>query len=627
MNTPSFTAPRVIAYVILALIMLASALIMISVAHQESAIMDELAHIPAGYGYVSQFDYRLNPEHPPLVKALSALPLLFIHPTFPINASAWQQDVNGQWVMGSLFMYWSGNNADTIIFLSRLFPIILMLILIAVVFFWARTLVGPWWALIPTFLTGLSPHFLAHGHYVTTDIGATLGIVCALFAFTRFLNHQTKKTLIVAGLLFGVAQLMKFSSVLLIPLMLVIAFLYWCAWCKEKKLRFFSLRNMEQGFGLLVRLIGIFIVGFLLVWVVYGLFTLQYPPEKQTADTAFLLGSFSGGSRGSLAQSCLPPTMRCAAELDIWMADIPVLRSFGHYLLGVLMVMQRASGGNTAYFLGNVGAGGWWYYFPVVYFFKESLPALCMIALGLVAALWRMIKPAGHLPRQKWYSYILLNTSECVMIGFVLLYWAYSIKSPLNIGVRHILPTIPFMYILATVSIKKILAKRAQRAEGKISTTVVFGVVFALLLLWVAAETTRAYPYYLSYFNQMGGGVSEGWRKVTDSNYDWGQDLKRLQLFTQEHTIPAIAVDYFGGGDVSYYLGEKAYYWNSAKGNPLHYGITWFAISINSLSGAKAPTVPGFERKDIDSYPWLSDWEHPFARIGTSIFVYKLTNN
>lgn len=210
------------------------------------------------------------------------------------------------------------------------------------------------------------------------------------------------------------------------------------------------------------------------------------------------------------------------------------------------------------------------------------------------------------------------------MIGFVLLYWAYSIKSPLNIGVRHILPTIPFMYILATVSIKKILAKRAQPAEGKVSAKVVFGVVFALLLLWVAAETTRAYPYYLSYFNQMGGGVSEGWRKVTDSNYDWGQDLKRLQLFTQEHAIPAIAVDYFGGGDVSYYLGEKAYYWNSAKGNPLHYGITWFAISINSLSGAKAPTVSGFERKTIDSYPWLIDWEHPYARVGTSIFVYKL---
>ena len=38
--------------------------------------MDELAHIPAGYGYIHNFDYRLNPEHPPLVKALAMFPVL-----------------------------------------------------------------------------------------------------------------------------------------------------------------------------------------------------------------------------------------------------------------------------------------------------------------------------------------------------------------------------------------------------------------------------------------------------------------------------------------------------------------------------------------------------------------------
>ncbi|KPJ54861.1 hypothetical protein AMJ49_07335 [Parcubacteria bacterium DG_74_2] len=32
----------------------------------DSATMDELAHIPAGYSYLSQKDFRLNPEHPPM---------------------------------------------------------------------------------------------------------------------------------------------------------------------------------------------------------------------------------------------------------------------------------------------------------------------------------------------------------------------------------------------------------------------------------------------------------------------------------------------------------------------------------------------------------------------------------
>ena len=42
-----------------------SLILMLNASFGDSAIMDELAHIPAGYGYVKYFDYRPNPEHPP----------------------------------------------------------------------------------------------------------------------------------------------------------------------------------------------------------------------------------------------------------------------------------------------------------------------------------------------------------------------------------------------------------------------------------------------------------------------------------------------------------------------------------------------------------------------------------
>ncbi len=144
--------------------------LMIKVSLQESATMDELAHIPAGYSYVKFLDYRLNPEHPPLVKALAAFPLLFQNLNFPLQSSAWKNDVNGQWQIGAEFLYQSGNNADQIIKWSRVGPIILTLILIIFIYIWASELVGGWWALLPTFLFALSPNVLAHGHYVTTDI-------------------------------------------------------------------------------------------------------------------------------------------------------------------------------------------------------------------------------------------------------------------------------------------------------------------------------------------------------------------------------------------------------------------------------------------------------------------------
>ena len=41
-----------------------------------SPTSDETSHLVAGYSYLIAHDYRLNPEHPPLLKKLAALPLL-----------------------------------------------------------------------------------------------------------------------------------------------------------------------------------------------------------------------------------------------------------------------------------------------------------------------------------------------------------------------------------------------------------------------------------------------------------------------------------------------------------------------------------------------------------------------
>ena len=69
--------------------------------------------------------------------------------------------------------------------------------------------------------------------------------------------------------------------------------------------------------------------------------------------------------------------------------------------------------------------------------------------------------------------------------------------------------------------------------------------------------TLASFPYFLSYYNELAGGSKNGWQVAVDSNYDWGQDLKRLTDFVEKNKIEKIAIDYFGGGNPRYYLGEK----------------------------------------------------------------------
>lgn len=649
---------------LLASISIAAFALMINAAANDSAIMDELAHIPAGYSYLHNFDYRLNPEHPPLVKILSAIPLLFLKLNFPTNSPAWGE-VNGQWEMGNQFLYQVGNDADKIIYWARIPPILLTLALIILVYFFSREILGRWWAILPSFLVAFSPTFLAHGHYVTTDIAATFGTLFSLYFFLKLLENPSPKRAFLAGVAFGIAMLTKFSTVLLIPYFLILAIIF-------AGVQFFYHQTSDRCcrlktlFNTVFKYLGItalvFVVGYLIiVYPTYLLLTLNYPPLKQLADTEFILTSYGGGPTPP-GHTC--QISRCPADFAIWLAKNPVTRPLAHYLLGVLMVLQRAAGGNTTYFLGEISAAGSPLYFPIVYALKEPLPVLLLIAGAIKVALLSFIKKLkeGSKIKEVLLNYLMLNFVEFSFLVFIFLYLARTLMSPLNIGLRHLLPILPFVYVLVAKSWRKLGATDSflsfnfslsflRSFINFVKTKFVKFAALAFLLFWFTIETLATAPYFLSYFNQIGGGTKGGYRYVTDSNYDWGQDLKRLKKFVEEWNknneakIDKIAVDYFGGGNPGYYLGKVAENWWSARGNPAEVPegggekpakqpIKWFAISINTLQGAVQKLAPGQQRNPQDEYSWLIAARPPKSelgavpepdfRAGTSIFIYKL---
>ncbi len=569
----------------------------------DSATMDEEAHIPSGYSYLTQQDYRLNPEHPPLIKDLAALPLLFLNLNFPTNVPEWTNFINGQWDMGRIFLYESGNNADKILHFSR-FPIMLLALLFGwMLFKWASRLYGNKVGLLTLFFYSFSPTIIAHSRYVTTDLGAAFGFFIGLSTFINFLNHQTKKNLIIAGVAFGIAQLLKFSLVILAPIYIVLAIL----WVILEKWSFKSL------FKIISRIILIGIIALLIIWPVYQFHVWHYPPEHQMQDTKLTLTSFS---------------IRPLANLVVWLSDKPVLRALGQYLFGVLMVMQRATGGNTAYFLGTVSASGTPIYFPLLYLLKEPLAFHILALIAIIFAIRNIIK-AKEKNLKVVVEWMRDNFAITASIIFIAVYFIQAVTSNLNIGVRHILPTLPFIYFLTARQIIR-WTKTSSIDEPQnffqwikniyhtyIKSLEKYLLVCALMF-WMFLSTIAAFPYYLSYYNILGGGLANGYKIAADSNYDWGQDLKRLKNFTRNNKIENIAIDYFGGGSLKYYFGDKFEPWQSNKGQP----NGWLAVSATFLQSSIGKPVKGFVINPEDSYSWLKN-KTPVARAGTSIFIYK----
>lgn len=632
---------------VLILLCITSFSLMLWASRTDSAIDDELAHIPAGYGYVHNLSYDLNPEHPPLIKALAMLPVLFLHPNFPTSNPAWTTEVNGEWDMGTAFLYQSGNDATAIIETARVMPMLVTILLIILIYFVARRLMGNLWALLPTFLFALDPTVLGQGHYVTTDIGAAFGILLSTYFFLKYVDDPSSKRLWWAGITFGIAQLTKFSAPLLIPFFI---FLMFVLWLRDN-------RTFKGFWKYVWKLILIFAIGYILiVYPVYFLFTVHYPMAKQISDTTTTLASFATGPTPA-GQIC--DGVRCFADFDIWMSKSVILRPYAEYLLGILMALQRVDGGNTIYFLGQIRGSGGWLYFPILFLLKEPLPTLIIVIGALFMSLWWIARkilrksslddPRRRLvsPKELFSQYLHEYFDEFAMASFVVMYWAYSMHSPLNIGIRHIMPTIPFIFILASGVWKKWILQINIRSLGAIARSFFAGaakyILLIILLFWLLLETLFAAPYFLSYFNEFGGGVGGGYHFVTDSNYDWGQDLLRLQSWVNANPqVDKIAVDYFGGGNPQYYLGDKEVPWSSSMGNPTAQGIHWLAVSVNDLQGAIEPLAPGQSRNASDTYAWLTalrppadatgTWlggnmgnvPTPDYRVGTSIFIYHI---
>jgi hypothetical protein len=211
------------AVVVLLLIFASTALISLRL---ESVTFDETAHIPAGLSYLQTHDLRLNAEHPPLVKAFSAIPVHLGGGEKPdYRSGSWRR--GDQWTFGfELLNGRIGNrlrlDPGRLVVPARSMMVLFGLILGLVVYGWARELYGDPGGLLTLTLFVLSPTMLAHTRLVTTDLPAALGYTLTLWMFFRYTRRPSWSRAALTGGALGFALITKYSTVLLPPILVLL---------------------------------------------------------------------------------------------------------------------------------------------------------------------------------------------------------------------------------------------------------------------------------------------------------------------------------------------------------------------------------------------------------------------
>ena len=184
--------------------------------------------------------------------------------------------------------------------------------------------------------------------------------------------------------------------------------------------------------------------------------------------------------------------------------------------------------GLTGLFLGEYSWHNWWGYFPVAFLIKTPVGSLVLIAISLV------FYRAGKSTRIPQALFLVLP---------VILIFLPMTQAKTNIGLRHILPVYPFLFVLAS-----------RMATFRFHRSLLAPLLIGIPLTWTAISSLRVVPHQLAYFNESVGGPEQGYRYLSDSNLDWGHRSKRTEgIRGQRKSCRLSYLSYFGTAPPSYY--------------------------------------------------------------------------
>lgn len=589
----------------------------------KSATYDEPLHAVAGFVRRTTGDFRLDPEDPALFGYWAAIPHSSNALQIDMNSRNWSGIVYNTsmyqwpWVVDTLYRT-RGNDPIEFINRSRFMFVLLGAGLGAVVAMWAWQLAGPIAGLLAASMLTLDANFLAHSPLVKNDV--PLALLMTLLAWSLWrLGRGGWSMIIVAALATAAAVTVKFSGVLCAPIALILLTIRALESRSWRVAGMALAKRWQRLVATVAILLFIGVVSYAGIWACY-----RFRYEPVTSGRSFDIdeivlrakrtrlmvrtGIWDAAPAREMVEAepagLLVNTLSWATEKHA----LPQAWAYG-FLYTYATTLLR-----SCYLMGAERLTGWWYYFPCCFAFKTPTATLGSIAICLVLGAIGLVKWIGK--RAESVGTISLWDRGCIGVPLIV-YAATAMATNLNLGLRHLLPIYPFIFVAVAVSLAGLIQRWPR----------VGGIIAAIIVLGLGGESLARYPDFIPFFNLPSGGPTNGIKLLGDSNLDWGQDLPALAAWSTEHRDRPLYLSYFGivdpgaCGIPAINVPADAGGWPFDTHPALPVGRCYFAISATNLQGI-------YVSNTADRMAYQRLLQHtPVAVLGHSVYVYELPIN
>jgi len=347
---------------------------------------------------------------------------------------------------------------------------------------WAGRLFGAGGGLAALWLAVFDPTLLAHGKQVTSDVAVAFFTAAAVAAYSRRREGGAAWALVACAAATAAAILSKFSGLLVVPILGTLALVD-----LARRLRAGE-RPRAHHVGRAIAAAGAFALLVVLLVNAAYLFRGSFRPA---GDYAWKSEAFRRHVTGDVPVP-LPRVFVQGLDYSSYLQENP----------------ERARGYN--YVLGELNRDGRWYAFLLMVLLKTPLAVFGLVLLGA-----RSPAAAG--------------TTALLAVPFTLVILFFSLCVDPQLGIRYVLPALPFLTLAA--------ARGAADRRGHRRWLV------PLLLGWQAVSTISYHPHFIPYFNELIGRRVNAYRFLADSNLDWEDHAYYVAAFQRRHPEMRITLD------------------------------------------------------------------------------------